>query len=247
MKHVYIGTSGYNYKHWKGIFYPEHLSQKDWLRFYTTQFKTVEINATFYGSFTKAIVRRWYESTPKDFLFSIKGTRYVTHLKRLNDTKDAVKRFFDQLSPLKEKLGVVLWQFPENFTLKNNRVERLECLELFLENLPVNIRQAVEFRDETWFCADVFNLLNIHNIALVINQAKKFPYYEAVTADFLYLRFHGPQALYSSEYQEEDIKYWAEKIKNYKKQGDVFAYFNNDGDAYAVKNARELKVLFKRN
>ena len=238
---ISIGTSGYNYKDWKEKFYPNSIPQKKWLEYYSEHFKTVEINATFYGSFKPETIASWYGQTPQDFSFAIKGTRYISHLKRLHNVEESIERFFTQVESLQEKLSVVLWQFPANFTLKNKREEHFERLEHFLTLLPQNIRQAFEFRDESWFSADVFNLLKNYHSGLVINQAQKFPYYEAITTNFAYIRFHGPKELYASKYTKEDMKYWAGKLKTYKKQGDVYAYFNNDFYGYALDNANELE------
>jgi len=243
VKNLFIGTSGYNYKEWKGIFYPESLPKTKWLSFYSQNFNSIEINATFYGRFTKKTFEKWKDQTPRDFLFALKGSRYITHVKRIKNHELGIMDFFKNVKGLGEKLGVVLWQFPNNFKLKDENIKRLEA---FIESLPVNIRQAFEFRDESWFVDNVFELLNKYNAGIAMNDSSVFPKMEKITGDFCYIRFHGPSNLYSSSYSDEELKIWAEKIKKYSKKYDIYCYFNNDVNGYAIENAKRLKELLKK-
>ena len=237
---VFIGTSGYNYKAWKGPFYPEDIPQKKWMEFYSGQFPTVEIDATFYRSFPRHIYTKWAGLTPDDFVFSIKGSRYITHRSRLNIGKDSIDMFFDAATGLGMKFGPALWQFPPLF---KNTKENMSRLKNFFNMLPHESKNAFEFRDESWFVDQTYELLNKYNVGFVINDSGKIPSKEIITGNFVYIRFHGPGARYASEYTTEQLREWAQKIKNYQKKYDVFAYFNNDVKAYAPMNAELLKEL----
>lgn len=237
MHNVFIGTSGFDYTDWKNVFYPEDLIQKDWLSFYAKQFKTVEINATFYHSFDPSTYSHWYDQTPQDFHFTVKGSRFITHIKRLKNIDEPVNNFFQTIQYLKEKLSVVLWQFPANFKWT---AENKEKLIHFFTLLPNTSKQTFEFRHPTCLTSEVYELLNKNNFGFVINDSSVFPSQEVVTADFAYLRLHGAGALYGSKYSKEEIKLWAERINRYRQKYDVFAYFNNDTSGFAVQNAKEL-------
>lgn len=242
MGSLFAGTSGYSYKHWKGVFYPAGLSQKRWLSFYSQHFSTVEINATFYGSFKEETFAKWRQEVGDDFVFAMKGTRYLTHLKRLLDPAPSIERFFNPARGLGSTLSCVCWQFPKDFRCDKETQARLRS---FLPLLPGDARQAVELRDPSWFTDAVFELLRQHNTGFVINDSPHFPATEAVTADFVYLRFHGPGRLYASSYSQAELKAWAEKISRYLESGDVYAYFNNDYDGFALANARDLIGLIR--
>lgn len=241
MKQLFIGTSGYNYKEWRGPFYPD-IPQKGWLQYYSQNFSTVEIDATFYRSFPRHIFTKWAGLTPDNFIFSIKGSRYITHRSRLDIDKQSINYFFDGTAGLGEKFGPALWQFPPLF---KNTEENKRRLEHFLHMLPTGSKNAFEFRDESWFADAIYALLNKYNAAFVINDSSKIPSREIITGDFTYIRFHGPGTLYASEYTEDQLEKWAKKIKIYQKKYDVFAYFNNDVKAYAPKNAETLKLMIQ--
>lgn len=239
---VFIGTSGWIYKHWKGVFYPQSLSQTQWLAFYTKHFDTVELNASFYRIPSESNFLSWKERTPTNFSFSLKMSRYVSRVQRLQDNEGSTELFLKKASALKEKLKVVLVQLPPNLPLD------LETLENYLGLLKkVNqqkVRFAFEFRHESWFQSGTYLLLKKFNSALVIAQSNRWPAANKITADFVYLRFHGPGDVYGSNYSEAVLKQWAKKIREWQKVGlDIFAYFNNDARAYAVNNARKLKAL----
>jgi uncharacterized protein YecE (DUF72 family) len=236
---IYIGTSGWLYDHWRGIFYPEEVSKTRWFDYYAEHFDTVELNVSFYRLPKKETFIGWWEKSPKNFLFAVKASRFITHVKRLKDCREPWKLFISHAKGLKEKLGPVLFQLPPN--LKVN----LDRLESFLKIISkYKVRKAFEFRDESWFCDEVYSLLSKYKTALVLADSPRYPLVEKVTADFVYIRFHGGKILYGSNYSKKELKKWANKIKKWSKKGlDVYAYFNNDAHGYAVDNAMTLKAL----
>lgn len=245
MAEFFVGTSGWNYGHWQYIFYPEGLSADQWLRHYAAFFNAVELNVTFYRSVRRSTFEKWYKETPEKFRFAVKGSRFITHIKRLKDAAQSTDLFFENALALAEKLGVVLWQFPPSFK------KELKRLEVFLRRLKkTKVRQAFEFRHASWFDDDVYALLKEYGACLCIaHSGSRYPCVREVTADFLYLRFHG-QALYSSFYPDEELKEWAASAKEFcakagRKNKDLYAFFNNDAYGYAVKNALTFKKLMK--
>lgn len=241
---ILIGTSGYNYPHWwRGVFYPSDLPQRKWLEFYAQHFNTVELNVTFYRLPKKEIFEGWYKRTPKDFSFAIKGSRFITHIKRLKDCREPLSLLLDNASPLKEKLGVVLWQLSPQFHFDK---ERLEQFCVLLSTLPrsKSLRHAFEFRNPSWFCQEVFQILEEFRFSLCLAHGSGLPYIEKITAEFVYLRLHGGEILYGSNYSDKELKEWADKIDGWRKKGrDVFVYFNNDAYGFAVKNGLTLKNI----
>ncbi len=243
---VFIGTSGYNYKHWGGgVFYPENLPSTQWLNHYTAHFKTVELNVTFYRLPGRKTFAGWHRQTPAGFSFAIKGNRFITHLKKLKDSKDSLRIFFRNASALKEKLSVVLWQLPANFHLNLERLDEFSTL-LTKNPLGKKVRQAFEFRHLSWFCPEVYSILRKHNFSLCLAHSSRWPMVEIAAADFVYLRFHGGAVLYGSNYSEKELKEWAVKAKGFLEEGkDIYAYFNNDTSGYAVKNAKRFRELLE--
>jgi uncharacterized protein YecE (DUF72 family) len=237
MQQIFIGTSGYNYKSWKDVFYPKGLAQKDWLSFYSSHFKTLEINATFYRHFEKKVYEKWCSSVADDFLFVIKGSRSITHLKKLKGIEDELARQLEAVGGLGEKLGALLWQFPASFKASE---ENKEKISQFLRVLPTKHQYAFEFRDRSWFEQGIGDLFNAQSTAIVINDTLAFDVTHELLGNFAYVRFHGPTALYSSSYSDESLKEWAEKIKEWSKTGTVLCYFNNDMSGYAIANATTL-------
>ncbi|MCM8784073.1 MAG: DUF72 domain-containing protein [Candidatus Omnitrophica bacterium] len=237
---VFIGTSGYSYAHWgDGLFYPEGLRENKWLEYYSKFFNTVELNVTFYRLPRRSTFENWYKKTPKDFVFVVKGSRYITHVKKLNGINDDLLKLFNLLKELKEKLGIVLWQFPPDMKLDIKRLEKF-CKDIS----GYKIRYAFEFRHSSWFNEEVYTLLRNYNFSLCIAHSPFWPMVEIVTSDFIYLRFHGGKTLYGSEYTEKELKFWVDKAKIWIEKGiDLYAYFNNDACGYAVKNAIRLKDL----
>lgn len=238
---LYIGTSGYSYKDWRGIFYPKGVAQKNWLSYYAERYNTVEINATFYGHFEKHVFARWRDDTPETFVFTLKGPRSITHVKRLADAGDDIERFLEGARALGTKLSALLWQLPPGF--KYDSQADFDQLAAFLAALPADVRQVVEFRHESWFRDDVYGLLNARGAGFCINDSSKFPARDMDTGGFSYVRFHGPEALYASLYSLEQMAAWAERLRPRLDQGDVYCYFNNDWDGRALRNANELRDL----
>ncbi len=239
MAEVRIGCSGFNYYDWKGIFYPIDLPQSKWLDYYTKIFNTIELNVTFYRLPLLKTFDKWYKETPPDFIFSLKGSRFITHIKRLLDPEDSLRLFFQRATVLKEKLGVVLWQFSPGFTID------LQRLKDFLKLLkPYGIKNAFEFRNESWIISETFNLCRQYNVSLCMADWPEFIDDIAITSDFVYIRRHGKGGSYATLYSKAELKRDANRIRNYLKEGkDVFIYFNNDYHGYAPRNAMELKEM----
>ena len=241
---AHIGTSGYNYPHWwNGVFYPSDLPPRKWLEFYARHLHTVELNVSFYRLPKREVFEGWHKRTPKAFCFAVKGSRFITHIRRLKECREPLALLVDHAAPLKEKLGVVLWQLPPRFKFQK---ERLEEFCVLLSTLPrcKTLRHAFEFRDESWLCHESLCILEEFNFAYCIAHGSGLPFLEAVTADFIYLRLHGGEKLYGSNYSEKELKSWAEKIRSWEEKGrTVFVYFNNDAYGFSVKNAIVLSRL----
>jgi uncharacterized protein YecE (DUF72 family) len=233
MEPVYIGTSGWSYKDWGKTFYPEKLPKKSHFDFYATQFPTVELNNTFYRLPTEKSVRDWLDKAPPGFLYAIKGSRFITHMKKLSHLNGAVDKFFDRIAPLKQQTGPVLWQLPR---LLNKDVPRLDD---FLSALPRDYDYAVEFRNVSWLDDDIFALLHKHRVAHVNLSSGGMPMNLTVTADFIYIRFHGLAAGAAHDYTRRELEPWADFI-HHQPRRKVFAYFNNDVNSRAPLNARLL-------
>ncbi|MGQ9463158.1 MAG: DUF72 domain-containing protein [Candidatus Fervidibacter sp.] len=242
---VRVGTSGWVYPHWRGRFYPHDLKPESWLPFYASHFDTVELNNSFYRLPKRETFERWRSQTPEGFLFSVKGSRLITHMKKLMNVDEALSRFLEAVSGLGEKLAVVLWQLPPN--LKANA----ERLYSFLKKLPKHCFNAVEFRHPSWWQErEIFKVLERCNASHCIPVAPPFPKELAnfVTSTVVYLRFHGWNGIYEGFFPDEELAWWAEKVKGWQTQGlTVFAYFNNDINAFAVQNAQMLKQLLFGN
>lgn len=236
-----IGTSGWSYADWKGVFYPKALPEHDFLGFYAQHFSTVELNNSFYHLPKVKTVETWAETTPKDFIFAVKGSRFITHMKKLKVEASSIQKFFDVLEPLLQhkKAGPVLFQLPGRWSLN------LERLESFLAQLPQTYRYAFEFRDISWLTLEVFQLLTEKNIACCAYDFKGFQSPPVMTADFAYLRFHGPQSTaYTGAYGHRFLTAWSKRISQWLHLGlDVYCYFDNTGNAAAIQNAHQLKAL----
>lgn len=239
MVRLFVGTSGWNYSHWEGVFYPEGSSQSKWLEHYMKFFNSVELNVTFYRLVKKKTFENWRERTPKGFYFVAKGSRFITHIKRLKAVRESLDLFMDNVSGLKKKLAALLWQLPPGFKKDLQRLESF--LKLFKKT---KIRQAFEFRNKTWFDKETYGLLKKYNACLCIAHSNLYPCVKEITADFLYLRFHGSEALYGSNYSDRELREWASFARKTKK--DTFAFFNNDACAYAVKNAIKFREFLER-
>jgi uncharacterized protein YecE (DUF72 family) len=241
MPAVYIGCSGFNYAGWKGTFYPDHLPRKKWLEYYCTIFSTVELNVTFYRLPLLRTFEKWHEETPHDFSFSLKGSRFITHIKRLLDPEEPLALFSERSSLLREKLKVVLWQFPPGFAVNMERLTRF--VEL-LGRYPA--RNTLEFRNESWITKEVVDLCRAHNICLCMADWPPFINELPVTSDLVYMRRHGFEGDYATSYPKTVLRADAVRIKQYLAESkDVHVYFNNDAYGYAPKNAGDLEKMIK--
>ncbi len=239
---VHVGCSGFSYDHWKGIFYPEGLPKTKWFRYYCGQFQTVELNVTFYRLPRESTFLKWHEETPGNFLVSLKGSRFITHVKKLKDPALPLERFFERIEPLRDKIGVVLWQLPPTFKADTER------LEIFLKELKVyKARNAFEFRHESWIKDErVSKALSDNGCALCMADWPEFVRDLPLTSDFVYIRRHG-HGTYGGSYTTDELKEDASRIKKYAAGGkEVFIYFNNDAYGYAPKNALELAALLQK-
>ncbi|MCD6500592.1 DUF72 domain-containing protein [bacterium] len=246
MSKLFIGTSGWIYGHWDGIFYPKDLPSKDKLKYFSKHFKTTEINYSFYHLPRPTTYQNWHNQTPEDFVFAVKTSRFITHIKRLKGVKNAWKTFLENALNLKEKLGPILFQFPPSFKATEENIKRLESfLDLITHYKlpPINykLRYAFEFRHYSWCDEKIYNLLKKHRVAWVIADSPKYPRADVITADFVYIRMHGSKVLFSSKYTKKELSSLAEKIKKWQRKGkEIYCYFNNDACGYAIENASEL-------
>jgi uncharacterized protein YecE (DUF72 family) len=233
---VHVGTSGWQYRHWRNVFYPPGLRSQDWLQFYVRHFETLELNVTFYREVKASTYERWHESVPASFLFSAKMSRFITHIKRLNVESQSIRRFIDRVTILSDRLGVILIQLPPSLKYDRDVVLR------FFDLLDAPLRYAIEARNNTFVCDDFFTILAGRNIAWCISEsAGRYPYAEAITADFVYLRLHGREELYASSYTDDELRELAGKIRAWGKE--AFVYFDNDSEGFAVRNASSLKQM----
>lgn len=239
-----VGTSGWNYGDWKGVFYPETMKSADYLSHYAQHFDTTEINYSFYHLPRPSTYQKWAAQTPEEFVFAVKASRAITHVKRLTDVGEEWRKFLESARVLGTKLGPVLLQFPPSFKADRERLAAF-LSEAGGEQGARGLRLAFEFRHATWFDPEICELLRKHKAALVVAHSERYPQAPATpTAPFVYLRFHGPGALFASKYSEEDLEEWAGRIRKWRRQGlSVFAYFNNDFHGYAIENARRLREL----
>jgi uncharacterized protein YecE (DUF72 family) len=236
---IWIGTSGWHYKHWMGVFYPPGTSGKELFEFYARHFNTVEINNSFYRLPSATTFDSWRESAPDGFCFAVKGSRFITHMKKLKDPESSSEKFFVVADRLRKKLGPILFQLPPRWKVNAERLSE------FLAVLPKGHKYVVEVRDESWLIAPVFELLRKHKVAFCVHDFADMKVPIEITADFTYIRFHGPtSAKYFGSYSEKDLGKWAERIEGWRERlSAVYVYFNNDPGGEAVNNALTLKKL----
>ncbi|HEX6116392.1 MAG TPA: DUF72 domain-containing protein [Solirubrobacterales bacterium] len=236
MRPVRIGCSGWMYDDWRGRIYPEGLARRRWLERYAEVFDTVEVNSTFYRLASRDAVADWVDRTPPGFLFSVKASRFLTHMKRLTDLGRGVERFYERIEPMVEagRLGPVLWQLPESFRRDDDRLAGA------LAALPEG-RHCFEFRHPSWFAPGVYSLLREHGVALVIGDHPQRPFQaHELTTDWTFVRFHYGSRGRGGNYSASELERWKRRIAAWRRRADVFAYFNNDWKGYAVENARWL-------
>ncbi len=238
----YIGTSGWSYYSFKVYLYPQDSKPRQWLSIYAKHFNSVEINATFYRTPTEKTFKKWYEETPKDFVFSVKAPKVITHIKKLRDVKDSLKEFLKAISPLKEKAKVLLFQLPPSFKFDP------EVIKEFFKLLSKDYYNAIEIRNISFHSDEFIELLKKYEVCLCFSDcAGKYPsWYEVQTTNYLYIRMHGSKKLYVSNYEEDELQELAKKIKSYNIK-EAFVYFDNTAEGYAVPNALRLKELLIKN
>jgi uncharacterized protein YecE (DUF72 family) len=239
VKPIRIGCSGWNYQSWRGgEFYPKGCPPSRWLEHYSRVFDTVEVNSTFYRLASQKAVAHWIEQTPPHFVFALKASRYLTHIKRLGDLDQGIARYYERIEPLTkvpEKLGPIVWQLPPNFQRDEDR------LESALAALPEG-RHCFEFRHKSWFTDDVYALLRAYGAALVIGDRKglDFQTYE-MTTDWTLVRFHHGHRGRRGNYSESELEEWAQRFEDWAREVEIYAYFNNDWEVFAPRNARWLR------
>lgn len=242
MDRLYVGTSGWAYKEWAGFFYPKDLPKSEELAHYTRHFNTVEINATFYRLPLVSSVKGWRERSPSDFIFAVKGSRFITHIRRLKATRVSINKYFNRIKWLKEKCGPALWQLGPHFKFDTAR------LDAFLTKLPPGYRHAVEFRHPSWYeREETFEVLRKHRAAHVSISSLRMPMNLRATAPFTYIRFHGLKDGPYHDYTPRELLPWARHCQKCLRNGlEVFAYFNNDLNTRAPDNAIALREMIAR-
>jgi uncharacterized protein YecE (DUF72 family) len=237
---VSIGTSGWHYRHWRGSFYPSKFPSAGMLEWYARHFPTVEINNSFYRLPTERAILQWRDTVPPGFFFSVKASRFITHLKKLREPEDPIALFFSRVELLGQTLGPILFQLPPNWPVN------LERLEQFLLALPAKHQCVLEFRDQSWCIAPVYELLRRYKVALCMHDWRGISWPMEVTADFTYIRLHGPSGTYQGDYTAKMLRDWGTRIRRWQNSlGKIFVYFNNDQGGYAIKNALSLEQLLR--
>jgi len=238
---IYVGTSGFYYEGWRGKFYPEDLPKSRFLQYYSGNFNTVELNSTFYHLPAVKTVEGWRKKVPKGFKFSVKGSRYITHRLKLQGVGEPFKLFMERVKVFGDRLGVVLFQLPPSLKVD------LELLSSFVELFQRKNLFVMEFRHESWFTKEVYELLGEMGVAFCIQSHPRLPESFGVTADFIYARFHGVPRLYVSDYSRSELERWAGiLIEASEGKRDIYCYFNNDVEGYAVSNAVLLRELLEK-
>ncbi len=237
---IRIGTSGWHYGHWEGLYYPDKLPKSKWFEYYAQHFDTVEINNTFYQLPKQQTFENWHKQAPDNFLYAVKANRFITHIKRLKDAQETLPRFFERAELLKENLGPVLYQLPPGFH------KDLDRLRYFLQLLPKGRQAIFEFRHQSWFSQDTYDLLDELGVGFCIHDLSGVPTPRVITGHVIYIRFHGTIGRYDGKYPKSTLRNWAEWIKEHESEvRSVYAYFNNDAHAYAIHNAKQLKKQFE--
>jgi uncharacterized protein YecE (DUF72 family) len=235
---VHVGTSGWHYKQWVGDFYPAHFAPANMLAWYAREFHTVEINNSFYRLPEEKTFRDWARAVTEGFLFAVKASRFLTHIKRLKDPEEPIKLFFSRAKHLGSHLGPVVFQLPPKWKADSGRLRE------FLALLPRKHHSAIEFRDESWYTPEIYEVLRRHNVALCIHDWHSAPWARELTANFTYLRFHGTSGRYAGNYPDDILQGWARQIQSWAPRlSNVYAYFNNDVAGHAIRNALTLRTV----
>ncbi len=237
---MHVGTSGFSYDGWKGIFYPDSIKSEEMFPFYAREFSTVEINSTFYHLPKETTIDRWRELSPPGFTFAVKGSRYITHRLKLADAGEPLELFYSRVGGLGNKLGVILFQMPPSLRRDDERLRK------FLGMLDAKRRHAIEFRHGSWFDDGVYELLGRFGAAFCCQSHPRLPETVVRTAGFVYVRFHGVPRLYASDYSKRELSRWARAIREAAgEKAPIYCYFNNDAEGHAVANARTLRELLE--
>jgi len=236
---IRVGTSGYHYKDWVGRYYPVGIKPGKMLEHYVQDFDTVELNNTFYQLPNESTFDTWRASTPRDFLFAVKGSRFITHMIKLKDAQRGLTNFLPRAERLRGKLGPILWQLPPGWKVN------VERLEEFLSLLPRRHRHTFELRNVTWLTDEVYEVLRRYNAAFCIYELAGYQSPIEITADWTYVRLHGPTHFkYQGSYSDAQLAEWAERIRGWsRKMKAIYVYFDNDDSAYAVDNAMTLRRM----
>jgi uncharacterized protein YecE (DUF72 family) len=238
MAKAFIGTSGWHYDHWKGRFYPAEVRTGGMLKFYAERFRTAEINNSFYRLPSREQFESWRKETPPSFLFAVKASRFITHMKKLKDPAPHLKLLFDRAAGLGRKLGPVVFQLPPGWKLN------LDRFRAFLDALPPGHRYAFELRNPSWFTNEVTRALARRGAAFCIYQLAGRTSPMEVTARFVYVRLHGPAGAYQGDYSDKELEGWARTARRWMRDGkDVYVYFDNDQNAYAARNAARFERM----
>lgn len=239
---IYIGTSGWSYSSWKDNFYPKKISSQDLLLFYSENFNSVEVNNTFYKMPDKSVVKNWKKSVNDDFKFCLKLSKYITHVKKLNECENSFRYFVGAINPISSNLGPILIQLPSNLSFNASYKKTFFSYIKRFKSLSF----AIEGRHDSWTSKEAIKFLKDNNFIWVISHSNEFPYLKEVTSSQVYLRFHGPKKLYDSNYPKRQLKSFSEDIKKWKKnKKTIWAFFNNDGHCYAPYNALMLSDMIK--
>lgn len=238
---IHVGTSGWHYDHWKGPFYPSDLAKKDFLDYYSRHFHTVEINNSFYQLPKVETLAKWRETTQEGFVFSLKGSRYITHMKKLKDPDESLNSLLQTVETLGGKLGPILFQLPPRWRFNYDRFSD------FLETLPQKHRYAFEFRDQSWLNERAYEAMEKHGVAFCIYELAGYISPKEVTADFIYVRLHGPEGAYQGQYDSQILSGWADAFSTWARQGkEIYCYFDNDEAGYAAQDALRLKGMLSK-
>ena len=235
---LFVGTSGWQYRHWRHVFYPDKRPQREWLPFFAERFQTVEVNNTFYNLPERSVFEHWRTETPDDFVFALKMSRYLTHLKRLHDPIDPVRRFMERAQALGPKMGPILLQLPPRFRAN------LELLDASLDVFDPSVRVAVEFRDESWFQPETQSVLERHRAALCLADSPRRNQPALRTAGWAFIRFHEGAGSRAPGYERSALAAWVTRIAQmWPQTADVYVYFNNDTAGHAIRDAAVFAQL----
>jgi uncharacterized protein YecE (DUF72 family) len=240
LKSAYVGCSGWNYKHWRGRFYPLEFPQRRWFEHYCGLFSTVELNNSFYRLPSAQTMRQWESQAPDGFVYAVKANRFLTHMRKLKDCKIPLERFLRRARLLKTHLGPILYQLPPRWKLNSERLQQ------FLHLLPKDIKHVFEFRDPTWFVPEIRSLLSQYGASFCCHDMPGLDVPRWVTGEVVYVRFHGSDAKYQGCYPRRTLTEWSEWLRlQHGGRKIVYAYFNNDAEAHAVKDALKLQRILQ--